>query len=48
MNYRCKKCGRYVREEEQTSNMKAKKLCNQCILWEDAPRVKNMFGEWIR
>ena len=31
-NYRCKKCKRYVREEEQTSDMREKKLCQMCIL----------------
>ncbi len=52
-NYKCKKCGRYVREEEQTASMKKKKLCVMCIipydLYGDAgvPKRRNMFGELI-
>jgi len=38
-NYKCKKCKRFVRTEEQTSEMKAEKKCSMCIL--DGKMKKN-------
>jgi hypothetical protein len=31
-NYKCRRCGRYVREEEQTAEMKKRKVCIMCVL----------------
>ena len=32
MNYKCKKCKRYVREEEQKPLMRKHKLCVMCVM----------------
>jgi len=47
MNFRCKKCKRYVREEEQTQEMKKKRMCNTCILW-DSAKDSHMGGLFYR
>ena len=44
MNFKCRKCGRYVREEEQSHEMKTKKLCPFCLMSESMTPRKSIFS----